>query len=180
MHSEIVKVVRGRVEVLPSLFFGLVDLNHNRIRLSVRIFADPGHLPRHLGPRCPSSDAKPQIGNLLGGRLMIERTADISDGIRLLTRYFNAKRCFVAVDRDRFRLERLRVGLARPAEPFLVGIEEHLPVSRERYADAEPDAASLLSTGDAPRDASLPAAEHAAWTQMAITVLASDVAILLY
>jgi hypothetical protein len=55
-----------------------------------------------------------------------------------------------------------------------------LETMRERYADAEPDAIALLSIGDAPRNESLNPAEHAAWAQLAITVLASDVAILLY
>ncbi len=51
---------------------------------------------------------------------------------------------------------------------------------RERYADAPQDAQLLLAIGDAPRDTQLDPAEHAAWTQVAVTVLASDVAILLY
>jgi hypothetical protein len=51
---------------------------------------------------------------------------------------------------------------------------------RQRYADAEKDANSLLSLGDAPRDLTLDPVAHAAWTQVVITVLASDVAILLY
>ncbi len=55
-----------------------------------------------------------------------------------------------------------------------------LQTMRERYADAEQDALALLSIGDTPRDQTLPAAEHAAWSQVAVTVLASDVAILLY
>ena len=55
-----------------------------------------------------------------------------------------------------------------------------LDVMRKRYANAENDALALLATGDAPRDEKLHAAEHAAWTQLGVTVLASDVAILLY
>jgi len=51
---------------------------------------------------------------------------------------------------------------------------------RDRYTDAPADAEALLSVGDAGRDEKLSAAEHAAWTQVAATVLASDVAILLY
>jgi len=52
--------------------------------------------------------------------------------------------------------------------------------TRERYAAAPADAASLLAIGEAPRDASIDAVEHAAWTQLAATVLASDVGILMY
>ena len=49
-----------------------------------------------------------------------------------------------------------------------------------RYESAEEDALVLLSYGESPRDVTLPLAQHAAWSQLAITVLASDVAILLY
>jgi hypothetical protein len=55
-----------------------------------------------------------------------------------------------------------------------------LQTMRERYQGAQQDALALLATGDAPRDEKLPPAEHAAWTQLAATVLASDLAILLY
>ncbi len=51
---------------------------------------------------------------------------------------------------------------------------------RERYTTSPQDAAALLSVGDLPHDTSLPAAEVAAWTQVAITVLASDMALLMY
>ena len=51
---------------------------------------------------------------------------------------------------------------------------------RGRYA-ADPSAAeALLSIGDAGRDASVDVAELAAWTQVAATVLASDIALTLY
>ncbi|MDA1229708.1 MAG: DUF1549 and DUF1553 domain-containing protein, partial [Planctomycetota bacterium] len=49
-----------------------------------------------------------------------------------------------------------------------------------RYSTAEADAVALISTGNAARDQTLNAAEHAAWTQVASTVLASDISILLY
>lgn len=49
-----------------------------------------------------------------------------------------------------------------------------------RYKDAREDALALLGTGDAPRDEKLDPIEVAAWSQIAITVLASDVALLLY
>jgi hypothetical protein len=55
-----------------------------------------------------------------------------------------------------------------------------LSKTRERYAAAPTDAAALLAIGEAPRDWSIDAVEHAAWTQLAATVLASDVAILMY
>ena len=51
---------------------------------------------------------------------------------------------------------------------------------RERYKASPSDAESLLKIGDAPRDESADVVGHAAWTQLAATVLASDVAILMY
>ena len=55
-----------------------------------------------------------------------------------------------------------------------------LAAMRSRYQAAEEDATRLLSTGDSPRDEQLNADEVAAWTQVAITVLASDVALMVY
>ncbi|QEG01828.1 Planctomycete cytochrome C [Stieleria maiorica] len=50
----------------------------------------------------------------------------------------------------------------------------------QRYRENLDDAGILLATGDAARDESLDPAEHAAWTQVALTLLASDLAIILY
>ena len=58
--------------------------------------------------------------------------------------------------------------------------ETLLGAMRERYAGAEQDAQALIALGDAPRDPKLKPAEVAAWTQVAVTVLASDLTILLY
>ena len=51
---------------------------------------------------------------------------------------------------------------------------------RARFSKAKEDAVKLLSIGEVKRDESLDVAEHAAWTQLAVTVLASDVALMLY
>ena len=51
---------------------------------------------------------------------------------------------------------------------------------RARYASAPADAERLLSLGEVPRDKNLDLPAHAAWTQVASTVLASDRALLLY
>lgn len=51
---------------------------------------------------------------------------------------------------------------------------------KERYTGAEDDAVALLSIGELERDAGLLSVEHAAWTQVASAVMASDAAILLY
>lgn len=69
----------------------------------------------------------------------------------------------------------------RQAEPAEINICMNLVNQmQQRYAKAPNDAEQLLQIGDAPRNESLTAAEHAAWTQLAMTMLASDLAILLY
>ena len=49
-----------------------------------------------------------------------------------------------------------------------------------RYKNNEADAKALLAIGDSPRDEKLDVIEHAAWTQVAITVLASEIALWIY
>ncbi len=51
---------------------------------------------------------------------------------------------------------------------------------KTRYGANEKDAQAFLSVGDSPRDEKLNAAEHAAWAQVAITVLASDITMWIY
>ncbi len=55
-----------------------------------------------------------------------------------------------------------------------------LQTLRKRYAGAQDDALALLSLGDVQPNSKLNTTEYAAWTQVAVTVLASDPAILLY
>ncbi|MCH8149171.1 MAG: DUF1553 domain-containing protein [Planctomycetes bacterium] len=68
----------------------------------------------------------------------------------------------------------------KPTDRERAVCEKLLNTLRARYAKTEKDALALLSVGDTPRDQQLDPAAHAAWAQLAITVLASDVAILLY
>jgi len=49
-----------------------------------------------------------------------------------------------------------------------------------RYKDNEKDAQAFLSVGDSPRDEKLNPADHAAWAQVSLTVLASDIALRVY
>ena len=51
---------------------------------------------------------------------------------------------------------------------------------KTRYAANEKDAQAFLSVGDSPRDEKLNVAEYAAWAQVAITVLASDITMWIY
>ena len=83
---------------------------------------------------------------------------------------------------DTQRLDLLFTLLASrgPTDPERAACMKLLEIMRARYKDAEKDAVALLSTGDAARDKKLNPAEHAAWSQVANTVLASDVTILLY
>jgi hypothetical protein len=55
-----------------------------------------------------------------------------------------------------------------------------LTAMRNRFTASKDDAIALLSVGDAARDQNLDPIETASWTQVAITVLASDVSLLLY
>ena len=57
---------------------------------------------------------------------------------------------------------------------------ELLSLMKKRYTDAPDAGKALLATGDSKVDASIPVVDHAAWTQVAITVLASDAAISSY
>ncbi len=67
-----------------------------------------------------------------------------------------------------------------PSKPERDTCNHLLNAMRQRFDGDIPAAEKLLGYGDAPRNKKLNAAEHAAWTQVAATVLASDVAILIY
>ena len=83
-------------------------------------------------------------------------------------------------DNERLDLLFRLLACRNPTDRERAACTKLLNTMRERYAGAENDALGLLSSGDAPRDETLTPAEHAAWTQVAVTVLASEVAILLY
>ena len=83
---------------------------------------------------------------------------------------------------DKGRLNLLFTLLASraPCEVERKACAKLLAAMRGRYLNAESDALALLSVGDAPRDPNLKAAEVAAWTQLAVIVLASDAALFIY
>ncbi len=93
-----------------------------------------------------------------------------------------AERLIHEADDDTSRLDLLFTLLAcrRPTDVERSACTKLLELNRTRYENAEKDAVALLSTGDAPRDKEIEAVEHAAWSQLVVTVLASDVAILLF
>ena len=93
-----------------------------------------------------------------------------------------AERLLRARGDDAGRLNLLFTLLAcrEPTEPERSACATLLETMRERYSSDEEAALSLLAAGDAPRDEALAPVELAAWSQVVITVLASDLALLLY
>ena len=83
---------------------------------------------------------------------------------------------------DDARLNHLFTLLASraPSDVERAACAKLLRLMRDRYLEAEGDALALLSVGDIPRDPKLKAAEVAAWTQLAVIVLASDAALFIY
>ena len=82
-------------------------------------------------------------------------------------------------DESRISLVFKMLACREPNPAELAASKKLLGSLRERYGADKEAAASLLRQGDASPD-SLEPAEHAAWTQLAITLLASDVALVLY
>ena len=66
-----------------------------------------------------------------------------------------------------------------PTDAERTACDTLLEKMQARYQSAKEDALALLSTGNSPRNEMLNPAEVAAWSQVATTVLASDVALLL-
>ncbi|MFT5526279.1 MAG: hypothetical protein ACI9HK_004253, partial [Pirellulaceae bacterium] len=93
-----------------------------------------------------------------------------------------AERLMREADNDTNRLDVLFTLLAsrKPSDVERKACNHLLEHTRDRYSDSKDEAVALLSIGDTPRNDKLDPVEQAAWTQVAITVLASDIAILLY
>ena len=68
----------------------------------------------------------------------------------------------------------------KPSKTERLACEKLLQSQRIRFADKGEEAEALCKVGNAPRDPGLDPKEVAAWTQVAGTALASDLAILLY
>ena len=83
-------------------------------------------------------------------------------------------------DSDRIDQVFTLLSCRRPTGAEYSACRELLQKMRVRYANAKDDALALLAVGDATRDEDIDPSEHAAWTQLAVTLLASDVAIMLY
>lgn len=93
-----------------------------------------------------------------------------------------AERLLLESETDNARLDHLFELLASrsPTDAESDACLGLLTAMRDRFATSESDALALLSQGEAARNEKLAPTEVAAWTQVAVTVLASDVAILLY
>jgi hypothetical protein len=112
----------------------------------------------------------------------LQSLALLNETQRIETARTLAQRLLKETEGDKARLGRLFTLLAC-GPPSLIEAEacnELLADLKVRYGAAPEDAVALLATGNSPRDESLDAAEHAAWTQVATTLLASDRALLLY
>lgn len=77
---------------------------------------------------------------------------------------------------DRMRLGRMFFAATarHPELQELDSLQQLLDRSRERFDSDTAAAAELIGLGEAPREANLPAAEHAAWTTVCLTVLNLD------
>ena len=83
---------------------------------------------------------------------------------------------------DTERLDLLFTLLAsrKPTKQERAACSDLLVALQTRYAANEQDARALLSIGNVTPDVKVKLADLAAWSQLTITVLASDVALLLY
>jgi len=85
-----------------------------------------------------------------------------------------------STDEERLNLLFTLLACREPNDTERDACEKLLKSMRNRYGSAEKDAIELLDTGEVPRDKSLNTTDHAAWTQMAATALASDLALMLF
>jgi len=93
-----------------------------------------------------------------------------------------AERLLTSAEQDAGRLKLLFLLLAsrEPSDREAEISMQLVRKMRTRYAASPDDAVQFLSIGEVKRDETLDVVEHAAWTQLSATVLASDIAIMLY
>lgn len=93
-----------------------------------------------------------------------------------------AERLLTSNAGDGARLEQMfkLVACRAPHAPEAKALRKLLAAMKQRFQMSKQDAEQLISTGNAPRDPSLDAVEHAAWTLVCSTFLASDLALTLY
>lgn len=83
---------------------------------------------------------------------------------------------------DGDRLEQLfkMIASRKPSANERAVCDSLLSDMKEKFMASEKDALELLSIGEAKRDEQLKVADVAAWTQVVVTILASDIAIMMY
>ncbi|MCH2128760.1 MAG: PSD1 and planctomycete cytochrome C domain-containing protein [Pirellulaceae bacterium] len=93
-----------------------------------------------------------------------------------------AERLMHAAENDHERLDLLFLWLTcrKPNDIEQAACRRLLETNRAHFSQTIVDVEALLTTGDIARDTALDAAEHASWTQVAVTILASDLVIMLY
>jgi len=93
-----------------------------------------------------------------------------------------AERLLLEADSDQARVNLLFKLLASRQATAVEqqAIAELVDNLRTHYGGSEGDARALLAIGDAEQNKDLNLTDHAVWTQIAVTILASDPAILLY
>jgi hypothetical protein len=85
-----------------------------------------------------------------------------------------------ATDAERLDLLFTLLACREPSDAERDACAKLLQTMRARYAETKKDASELLETGEVPRDKSLNTTDHAAWTQLSVTLLASDLALMLF
>ena len=85
-----------------------------------------------------------------------------------------------ATDAERLDLLFTLLACREPSNAERTACVKLLQTMRTRYADADKEALALLATGEVPRDKSLDPTAHAAWTQLSVTLLASDLALMMF
>ena len=85
-----------------------------------------------------------------------------------------------ATDAERLDLLFTLLACREPSDAERTACVNLLQTMRTRYADADKEALALLGTGEVPRDKSLNTTDHAAWTQLSVTLLASDLALMMF
>ena len=83
-------------------------------------------------------------------------------------------------DTERLDLCFTLLACRKPSDAERTACVNLLQTMRTRYADADKEALALLGTGEVPRDKSLNTTDHAAWTQLSVTLLASDLALMMF
>lgn len=107
---------------------------------------------------------------------MLNETQRIEMSRKLAERLIGERK----TDDERLDLLFTLIASRKPNEVERTTCEKLLAKMTQRYADHESDAKELLAIGDAKSNSELEPITVAAWTQVAATVLASDLAILLY